>query len=240
MDARKEHILGAIIKEYTKTAEPVSSGLVFEKCNLGISPATIRMEMLELEKDGFLEQPHTSAGRVPTNKAFRYFVDNLLSQRENALTGSEKEYIKSEINSAGDDPHLISRQIAKSVAKISNNFTLGGIVNTGEFFKSGFSGLFEMPEFQEHERMIRVSSFFDQFERHIDKIFEEFFELDFRVLIGEENPIKDIYEETVIMARYPLPNDNDGAAFMVGPIRMRYDKNIALMRYISNLMNSQF
>ena len=240
MDSRQEQLLGAIIKEYTRTAEPVSSGLLCEKHNLKVSPATIRAEMIELEKNGYLEQPHTSAGRIPTNKAYRYFVDNLLSARENLLAPREKKYINSEVDISGKDPHLISRQIAKVIAGISDNFALSGIIDTGEFFKIGFSSLFEMPEFQEHERALRITSFFDEFENYVDRVFEDILGADFGVLIGKENPMKDAYDETVIMARYPLPGGFDGAAFMVGPLRMKYDKNIALMKYISNLMHSQF
>lgn len=238
MTLRQEQILGIIIKEYTKTAEPVSSSLLCGKSDLAVSPATVRTEMVELENMGYLQQPHTSAGRVPTNKAYRYFVDNLLQLKDRNLTPKEKKYIKSEIKSAADDPHLISQQVAKTIANVSDGFALSGIIDTGEFYKVGFSSLFEMPEFQEYERILRITSIFDRFEMHLDSIIEEMFDEDFGVLIGRENPIRDIYDETVIVAQYPLPQGHSGAAFMIGPTRMRYDKNIALMKYISEFMRT--
>lgn len=236
MTSRQEQLLGAIIKEYVRTAEPISSGLLCEKSDLEISPATVRAEMMGLEKAGYLQQPHTSAGRIPTAKAYRYFVDNLLELKSQGLSVKEKEHIKSEIKSADDNPHLISQQVAKVIADISDNFALSGIIDTGEFYKVGFSSLFEMPEFQEYERILRIAPIFDRFEMYLDSIIEEMFGEDFGVLIGRENPIRGIYDETVIAAQYPLPQGHNGAAFMIGPTRMRYDKNIALMKYISQIM----
>ncbi|HHU77970.1 MAG: heat-inducible transcriptional repressor HrcA [Caldicoprobacterales bacterium] len=92
LDSRKLQILQAIINDYIITAEPVGSRTVARKYNLGISSATIRNEMSDLEEMGFLEQPHTSAGRVPSDKAYRLYVDRLMRIRE--LTDQEAEYVK--------------------------------------------------------------------------------------------------------------------------------------------------
>ena len=75
---RQKHILQIIIEDYIATAEPVGSRTIARKYNLGISPATIRNEMSDLELLGFVEQPHTSAGRIPSGKAYRYYVDSLI------------------------------------------------------------------------------------------------------------------------------------------------------------------
>lgn len=90
LDKRKKKILQAIIEEYIETAEPVSSGNLVKQ--LECSSATIRNEMAELEKNGFLEKPHTSAGRVPSQKGYRYYVDELV--RDDKLTKKEMEIIK--------------------------------------------------------------------------------------------------------------------------------------------------
>ena len=95
LDNRKKKILQAIIEEYIETAEPVSSGSLVDKENLGVSSATIRNDMAELEKIGFLEKPHTSAGRVPSQKGYIYYVDELL--RDDKITAKEMQYIKSKI-----------------------------------------------------------------------------------------------------------------------------------------------
>ena len=78
LNARKKKILEVIIRDYINTAEPVGSRTLSKRCNLGISPATIRNEMADLEDLGYLVQPHTSSGRIPTQQAYRYYVDEIM------------------------------------------------------------------------------------------------------------------------------------------------------------------
>lgn len=82
MDDRKNKVLQAIIEDYVATAEPVGSRTIARKYQLGVSPATIRNEMADLEELGFIEQPHTSAGRVPSDRGYRYYVDSLMESCE--------------------------------------------------------------------------------------------------------------------------------------------------------------
>lgn len=82
LDERKEWVLQAIIEDYVATAEPVGSRTLARKYRLGVSPATIRNEMADLEEMGYLEQPHTSAGRVPSDKGYRYYVDTLMKTQD--------------------------------------------------------------------------------------------------------------------------------------------------------------
>jgi heat-inducible transcriptional repressor len=91
LDARKATILEAVVTEHIDTAQPVGSSSVLQSADLGVSPATVRAEMVALEREGYLVQPHTSAGRVPTDKGYRYFVDHL----EAGVVGpAEQEQIK--------------------------------------------------------------------------------------------------------------------------------------------------
>ncbi len=89
---RKKNILCAVIKDYINTALPVSSNTISRSHNIGLSPATVRNIMAELEEMGYLTQPHTSAGRAPTDKGFRFYVDTLLEHRQ--LNKKEQERIK--------------------------------------------------------------------------------------------------------------------------------------------------
>ncbi|MEW6623581.1 MAG: heat-inducible transcriptional repressor HrcA [Bacillota bacterium] len=91
MDERKKKVLHAIIQDYVTTAEPVGSRTIARKYNLGVSSATIRNEMADLEEMGYIEQPHTSSGRVPSDKGYRYYVDFLMKKPR--ISGSEEQYI---------------------------------------------------------------------------------------------------------------------------------------------------
>ena len=90
MDKRKEEILKSIISDYIDRKAPVSSSALQRKHNFDLSTATLRNEMFDLEEEGFLEQPHTSAGRIPSDRGYRYYIDNLMPDRE--IEGQE-EYI---------------------------------------------------------------------------------------------------------------------------------------------------
>jgi len=96
MDARKQKVLAAVIQDYILTGEPVGSRTIARRYNLGVSPATIRNEMADLEEMGLLEQPHTSAGRVPSDHGYRYYVDCLLPPAQ--LTPVEEEYVRQRYN----------------------------------------------------------------------------------------------------------------------------------------------
>jgi len=94
MDDRKQKVLLAIVNDYIATAEPVGSRTIAKKYRLGVSPATIRNEMADLEEQGFIEQPYTSAGRIPSERGYRYYVDFLMRKQE--LSKEEEELIRRE------------------------------------------------------------------------------------------------------------------------------------------------
>lgn len=112
MDSRKEKILEAVVLDYIQTAEPVGSRTISKKYDLGVSPATIRNEMADLEEMGLIEQPHTSAGRIPSDKGYRYYVDYLMQHDE----------VKSEAR------ELIKESISKKTTQVEE--TVSNILNT--------------------------------------------------------------------------------------------------------------
>src|SRR5512138_3137587 len=99
MNSRSRQILEAIIEDYIGTAEPIGSSAIRSKHGLSLSPATIRNVMAELEEMGYLASPHTSAGRVPTEKAYRFYVDSLLSLRK--VSREEREEIRKRCSLTG-------------------------------------------------------------------------------------------------------------------------------------------
>lgn len=117
LDDRKLKILQAIIDDYINTAEPVGSRTIAKKHELGLSSATIRNEMADLEEMGFLEQPHTSAGRVPSNKGYRLYVDKLMQINE--LTENEIEKIKNEMDIRINELSQIIRTASVMMSKLT-------------------------------------------------------------------------------------------------------------------------
>ena len=122
LDERKKKILQAIVEEYIETAEPVSSGSLLEKNELDCSSATIRNEMAELEKCGYLDKPHTSAGRVPSQKGYRYYVDELL--REDKLTLKEINYIKNKLETKVNALEDLTKIATTTLSEITHYTTI--------------------------------------------------------------------------------------------------------------------
>jgi len=109
LDRRRLDVLRAIVEDYVATQEPVGSKALVERHNLGVSPATIRNDMALLEEEGYIHQPHTSAGRVPTDKGYRLFVDRLTNVKP--LTQAERRAIHSFLDEAVDLDDVVSRTV---------------------------------------------------------------------------------------------------------------------------------
>lgn len=118
LDIRKMRILQAIVDDYIMTAAPVGSRTVSKRSDMGLSPATIRNEMSDLTELGFLEQPHTSAGRIPSEKAYRLYVNHIMDSAK--LTDDEAEYIKRHLDTRVHEVGEVIRQTAKVLSDMTN------------------------------------------------------------------------------------------------------------------------
>ena len=225
MDKRQEDILSAIISEYQKTGQPVASAVLAKKYGFGLSPATMRSQMLTLDKEGFLEQPHTSAGRVPTTKAYRFFVNKILERQGGDSVSSEKIKRNLQKFDAGKD---FSYSLAQFLAEFSHNLGLSGSFGREiDFHGAGLSFLLEDPEFNHPSDMLDILHGFDSLEKKFTELFEELNQ-DIEIFIGEENPIDDFRECSLIVSRYDFDNEA-GVLGILGPKRMNYAKNISLV-----------
>lgn len=122
LDERKKKILEAIIEEYNRTAEPVGSSKIAQDYNLGLSPATIRNEMADLEELGYLDKPHTSAGRVPSSKGYRLYIDSIMNSKE--LTTKEKAQIDEIIREDAIKLDTIMHEATSILSRLTNYATI--------------------------------------------------------------------------------------------------------------------
>ncbi|NPV52783.1 MAG: heat-inducible transcription repressor HrcA [Firmicutes bacterium] len=118
MNERKKRILQAVTDDYISTAEPVGSRTIARRYNLGISPATIRNEMADLEEGGYLEQPHTSAGRIPSDKGYRFYVDAIMQARP--LSKEERAAIYKELKQRQHEIEALIQHTARLIADLSH------------------------------------------------------------------------------------------------------------------------
>src|SRR3989338_8318620 len=242
---RQIKLLDFIIREHVKTAKPVGSALVAKKAGFKLSSATLRNEMGELEKAGYLAQLHTSGGRVPTDKAYRYYVNSLLENDVGLdLKAKDKNKIRQAFDDMPPDPREINKVVARVLSNLSENLVITGISQDEDFFKKGLVSLFENPEFKEFGEAFQLTRFFEEFEGMFQFIEREFFNtlgmprgVPVQIIIGKESPFRQIQHETVMCAKYGLPGNCVGSLTLVGPTRMDYEKNIALIKFITEELN---
>ncbi len=223
---RKKLILETLLKEYLKTAQPVSSGILVEKYKLDISTATVRNEMMELEDENYIYQPHTSAGRIPTEKTYELFLEDWRK------TGKIKELKSSEqeiLDRIFKDNELAYRQTAKTVAELSGAAVFWAF-HKNDLYYTGLSNLFSQAEFNKLDLICDVSAVIDRLEEIIDDIFEDMSE-GTQVLIGSKNPFGNFL--STVLVKYKKDKAS-GIFGILGPLRMDYARNLALVEFIKN------
>lgn len=207
LNERQESILDFIVRDFVRTACPISSLRVSEKRHLGLSPASIRNIMFELDEDGFLHQPHTSAGRAPTKKGYEYFVANLMEERE--VSDKVKANFDEIFNKFfGED------QLEELTSLMSRELGLfSGIFSNGRVFKRGFAEVLREPEFKEQNFLLEFAEFADHVEEKIEEL-EGINIGDFSVVSSKLNPRQIV--------------------FFLGPRRMDYEKAWSIVKFIEN------
>jgi transcriptional regulator of heat shock response len=221
MDSRCERILRVIIEEFVRTAQPVGSKYLCEQCGFEVSPATIRNEMMALENDGFLRSPHTSAGRVPTEKGYEYYLRAFVENKPEQKIASRLR----EAAQAGMDDETKLKLMAKAIVDISGETAIVAFGPNHSYY-TGVSNLFQKPDFQDLEILQSLSSMIDRFDEVAADIFDKV-SSDPQVMIGQENPFGE--DMAAILVKYKLPNKKVGFLGLLGPLRMDYQKNLSLI-----------
>ncbi len=227
---RQDLILSKIIQEYIDFAIPVSSKRLEEKYNFGVSPATIRNEMQRLTGLGFLFQPHTSSGRIPTDKAYRFLVDKILLRQE--LFEKKQDF---GIKDLSDDPLRFIQSITRVLASTSSSLAVSYLFDERFLWKEGWEELLQAPEFQKTSRVSDFVKFLKSFEQDIEKVKPD---SNIRVYIGTETPFPKSAEFSLIISKCCFPDKEEGVISILGPKRMAYDKNIALINSLKRILEN--
>lgn len=232
---RKKRVLKAIIQHFIKTAEPVGSNTILVSYQFHVSPATIRNDMMSLEDSGFIFQPHTSAGRIPTDKGYRLFVNEMVdfdTARIEALKNLQK--IRHEYKS-----QKVREELYDCVAILARTTDCVSFATTPDnprTFFLGMSNVLRQPEFVGN--MVRASEVIEVLERG-DNFVNTLATLDIndqvRTFIGEENILPQIQSCSIIVTKYSK-DGFEGYLGLLGPKRMNYSYNIVLVEEIKKLL----
>ncbi len=232
---RQIKILKAIIEEYITTAEPVGSEPLERKYSLGISPATVRNEMAALTHQGFLKQPHTSAGRVPTPMALRFYVDNLMQEKQ--MSVADEVSAKEQVWDARFDFDKLLRQATLALANRTKALSIAA-TDKGDVYYSGVANILDMPEFFDIDVTRTVLSLLDQ-ESRLHQIFFEGSEGEETVHIVFGADLGWPYFEPVGIAfsRFSAGAHGQGTLGIIGPCRLNFPYVLPTLRYFSGLIS---
>ncbi len=230
MTDRQSKILVAIVEEYAEVASPVGSSILAKMFN--VSPATIRNEMMVLEKAGFIAQPHTSAGRIPTDKGYRYYVNQLSGVAPTSINRSARA-IDTRVQTAGS-PDLAIRTAVKSLVELTHNVGLATI--NGALYVRGFADLFSQPEFSTTETVRQVASLIDNLEPWLRETEPN---EALNVYIGRENPIGKSSQSSLIIARFCSPYSDSSYIGVLGPTRQNYQTVMNLVNHTGKMLEKE-
>lgn len=214
MSDRQQKILNAIIEQYAEVASPVGSTLLAKLFN--VSSATIRAEMSELERLGYISQPHTSAGRVPTDKGYRYYVNRLNDDDSLPETSRAQRALSARVYNAGVPERMI-RNAVDTLVELTHNLGLATIGH--QLYMSGLSNLFGQPEFMNSLQVQQVARLLDNLEPWLRETAPN---EPLSVYIGQENPVGRTAGCSLIISRFQSPFSNRSYIGTLGPTRQSY------------------
>lgn len=219
---RQEKLLQKIIQEYIKTAEPVGSLKLAR--DIQVSSATVRNEMVELEESGFIFQPHTSAGRVPTEKGYFFYVSNFI--KDTVLSDNDQKIFAAAMKAAQGERAV--KNLAQKIAEFATEAVIVAF-NPNNLYFTGLSNLFAKPEFVDRVSVTSVSQILDKSEQVMPQIIDLVSRQE-HILIGSNNPFGN---QCSFVA---TPFGSEGFFGILGPMRMDYEKNLAVINYVKELI----
>lgn len=228
MQERQLEILRAIVDEYVATQEPVGSKIIAEKHSLGVSPATIRNEMAILEDQGLITQPHTSAGRIPTNSGYRLFVDKIAQIKP--LSTAERRAIETFMGNSDNLDDLLVRT-AKLLAQLTNQVAVIQYPDEDKVILAGTANLARNNSQEPAGSIYPVLEALEEQVVLLRLLADATNEV--QVRIGQEQGEKNLESTSLVTAQYTGPGSHSGALGVLGPTRMNYAVTMATVNTVA-------
>jgi heat-inducible transcriptional repressor len=233
MTGRQAKILAAIVEQYAEIASPVGSVMLAKLFN--VSSATIRSEMARLEDMGLIAAPHTSAGRIPTDKGYRSYVNMItdapITEDGPRTLDRSARTIEAHVNSHLDKSDRAIRSAVDSLVELTGN--LGFATIGSELYMSGIGTLFSQPEFIEGRHVQAVARLLDNIEPWLREAAPNHA---LNVFIGSENPIGKTSGATLIISKFSSPYSDKSYIGVIGPTRQNYARTMQLVRRTGEML----
>lgn len=229
---RQSEILNTITERYIDSKKPISSKLLAKKHGFGIKPAMLRVEMQKLTDMGYLTQPHTSAGRIPTDKGYRFYVDNSERKKKGVKMDGELNSAEKEI----DDSFKFFQDLTKRVAELSSNLALTYFPEEDILFKEGWDNIFKEPEFEDADFISRFAEMVENMEKNM----EDLTDFDFpQIFIGKENQLPGAQDFSTIVSNVVFTKKKKGIVAILGLKRMDYNKNVEIINSLNKVCQTK-
>lgn len=230
---RQRKILKAVVEEYVETAEPVGSETLEKKYSLNVSPATIRNEMVSLTKEGYLRQPHASAGRVPTSIGFKFYIDQLMEEKRLSVT--EEVATKEAVWDHRFEFDRLFKELTRALAERTQSLAVATTDN-GDVYSAGYANILDIPEFYDIDVTRTVLSLLDR-SKQLQTLFEKAFGQDsVHVLLGEDFDQEFLRPCSLVFTHFETDLGRSGAIGIIGPSRLNYARVIPIIRYFGDLV----
>ncbi len=232
LSKRQTEILKAITEEYIESASPVGSGSLVEKYKLSCSPATVRNEMVRLTEQGFLQKPHTSAGRIPTPMGLRYYISNLMKEQDVPVL--QEVAIRQRLWQERFEFEKLLHQAALALADVTSQLALA-LSSEGHLAYAGAVKILEYPEFYDIEVTRTVLNLLDHHDLLQELFAKAVSDADVHILLGEETELENFRPCGVVFSRFDS-GKHSGTISVLGPSRMKFDKIVPVVRYFGKLL----
>ncbi|MBF0569818.1 MAG: hypothetical protein HQL18_03485 [Candidatus Omnitrophica bacterium] len=233
---RKDVVLGMVVQQYIRTDIPVSSAFIAEEYEQDISSATIRNILADLESDGYLMHPHTSAGRVPTQRGYRYFVDFLM--REIVLMDEERRRIQREYEQGVRELEFL---IERASAVVSDLTHCASIVTLDDYPRSyslrGTNYLAEALGIHGLRKIVSILRTLEEKEQVLEVLRRDL-DKKIKIYIGQETDCEDFDECAMAVSHFKTRGGAAGHIAVLGPTRMDYERVVSTLEYVSGLMRN--
>lgn len=229
---RLDEILAIIINHYAETAEPVGSRFVARR--LGLSSATIRNAMSDLEEVGFISQPYTSAGRIPTDKGYRYYIDALM--RLKMVNEHIVKMIDEQYHEAVRSLEEVLERTSHLVSSLTNYVGITLFHQNDRVYLDGTSHILEQPEFKDVRKLHSILRFLEAKRDILNLLIDDLSDDRLKVHIGKENKLSDLSECSIVTRGYKVKGKTAGRVGVIGPKRMVYDKVIPTIEVLADTL----
>jgi transcriptional regulator of heat shock response len=232
---RKDLILGIVVEEYIKIVSPISSQFISRKYPVDLSSATVRNILAELEEDGYLTHPHISAGRMPTQSGYRYYVDHLMNEIK--LLEEEQRRIRNEYKRQVLELETLLEKISQVISDITHYTSIVSMDGNAErLIYHGTSHIVNYPEANDIQRIQAILLALEEKDRIIEIINRDL-QNKVQIYIGQELSCSEINECSMVVSRYQVSNGSSGRIAILGPTRMNYGKVRSALEYLTSLMS---